>query len=113
MVGKVTREEIFNVRQSIHDDKASGYDGFSSFFFKVAWNVVGDDFLKAILNFSHSGKLLKEVNATRIPLVPKVDSPVSLGDYRPIACCNMVYKCIAKILTNRMKRFIGEAVPPN
>lgn len=57
--------------------------------------------------------MLTEVNATCISLVPKVENPMSLGDYRPIASCNVVYKCITKNLTSRMKRFIDYAVSPN
>lgn len=108
MALEVTKEEIYSVLLDIHDDKAPSNDGFSSFFFKVAWHVVGNDFTKAVQSFFHLGKLLKEVNVTRITLVPKVDSPVTLGDYRPTASCNVVYKCKTKILTNRMKRLIGK-----
>lgn len=48
-----------------------------------------------------------------ITLVPKVTSPQSLSDYWSIACCNVQYKCITKIMTNRMKRFIFYVVSPN
>lgn len=43
--------------------------------------------------------MLKEVDATCITLVPKIDNHMSLGEYRPTACCNVVYNCITKILT--------------
>ncbi|XP_059454950.1 uncharacterized protein LOC132185154 [Corylus avellana] len=43
---------------------------------------------EAIKSFFRTGKLLK-VNATIITLVPKKANPVSMGDYRPISCCNM------------------------
>nr|GFD47356.1 RNA-directed DNA polymerase, eukaryota, reverse transcriptase zinc-binding domain protein [Tanacetum cinerariifolium] len=59
----------------IDGNKAPGPDGFSSQFFKDSWNVVGDDVCKAIRDFFLNWKLLKEVNATVISLVPKVASP--------------------------------------
>lgn len=49
-----------------------------------------------------SGQLLKETNATILTLVPKKPNPSVMGDFRPIACCNVLYKFITKILTNRM-----------
>lgn len=65
--------------------------------------------MKAVKNFFHSGRMIGEVSATCITLVPKVKNPLSLGDYRLIACSNVVYKCITKFLTNR-KKFIDSVV---
>ncbi|KAL8093368.1 hypothetical protein AgCh_035297 [Apium graveolens] len=52
-------------------------------------------------------KLLKEVNAT---LIPKTDHPTVVGESRPIALCNVLYKCIAKIIANRIKGCLGDLV---
>jgi hypothetical protein len=57
--------------------------------------------------------LLKEVNATIITLVPKKINPSSMGDFRPISCCNVIYKCITKILSNRMLPFLADLVGMN
>jgi hypothetical protein len=35
-------------------------------------------------------------------LVPKIPNPSIMGDFRPIACHNFVYKCIRKMLANRL-----------
>nr|GEW22281.1 hypothetical protein [Tanacetum cinerariifolium] len=44
-----------------------------------------------------------EVNVTLISLVPKIPMPGKVSDFTPIACCNVLYKFISKILTNRLK----------
>lgn len=108
-----SRDEIIEVLASIKNDKSPGNDGFTSYFFKAGWSIVGNDFVKAVMNFFKSSRILREVNTTCITLVPKVDNPTSLGEYRPIACCGVLYKCITKILTRRMKMFIPLVVSQN
>ncbi|GKD64739.1 hypothetical protein Tco_1306847 [Tanacetum coccineum] len=48
-----------------------------------------------------------------IALIPKVSSPTRVKDYRPISCCNVMFKCISKIIANRIKEFLKVLVSPN
>ena len=59
------------------------------------------------------GLLLNEGNATILTLVPKKVNPYAMGDFRPIACCNVVYKCITKIISNRMLPLLSDLVSLN
>ncbi|GKD07654.1 hypothetical protein Tco_1187339, partial [Tanacetum coccineum] len=52
--------------------KAPGPDGFTTAFFKKAWDMVGGDITWAIQDFFSNGKLLKELNHTIISLIPKI-----------------------------------------
>lgn len=36
-----------------------------------------------------------------------------MKDYRPIACCNLLYKVISKILARRLKTIFPDAIEPN
>ncbi|XP_022865107.1 uncharacterized protein LOC111384987 [Olea europaea var. sylvestris] len=87
-----------------------GPDGYASYFFKKAWNIVGVNFMGAIKKFFYSCSLLKQTNHTVIALVPKGTHATSLGDYRPIACCNGFYKVITEILSCRLRPILGTIV---
>lgn len=57
--------------------------------------------------------MLKELNNTIIALLPKVTTLNKITDYRPISCCNVLYKCISKILANRIKEGLTDTVSEN
>ncbi|KAK3221908.1 hypothetical protein Dsin_008933 [Dipteronia sinensis] len=109
----VTDDEIREVCFSLHPNKAPGPDGFNAHFFKITWDIVGEDFINAIQEFFRSGLLLKELNATILALVPKVPNPSKMKDFRPISCCNTLYKIIAKIIANRIKPCLPDIISPS
>lgn len=47
--------------------------------------------------------LFREINCLIIAFVPKCENLSECKDYRPISCCKFIYKCITKIMTNRLK----------
>ena len=105
-----TDEEIKNAMFCIHSNKAPGPDGFNACFFKDTWNITGPLVVQAVREFFETGELLKEANATIIALLPKIPNPSCMGDFRPISCCNTVYKCISKIISKRIQMIIPEMV---
>lgn len=113
MVRDVTNQEMKDAMFDIGENKAPGPDGYTSKFFKSACNIVGEDICKAIQLFFQTDDIPNGINATSIALVPKMLTPEKVSDYRPIACCNVVYKCISKMLTNRIKDVLGKIVNKN
>ena len=64
----------------------------------------------AIKSFFEEFTLPRSVNSAALALVPKMQGASTLPHYRPISCCNVLYKVITKILTNRMKDFMPTLV---
>lgn len=109
----MSNEEVKDAMFSMDNGKALGPNGFRVYFFKKAWSVIGKRVTKIIQNFFKSEFFLKELNCFIISLIPKCPNISFCKDYRPISCCSTIYKCITKILANRLKDilpyFIGNA----
>lgn len=67
----------------------------------------------AVQSFFMYGFLPRGVNATILTLIPKHDDAKEMKDYRPISCCNILYKVISKVLANRLKVLLPEMIEPN
>ena len=109
----VSDEEIKSALFSIGEDKAPGPDGYTSCFFKKAWDVIGRDFTDAVKEFFTSGQILKQINHAVLALIPKWKDADKVEDFRPIACCNVVYKVISKIIASRLAPALSSIVDPS
>ncbi|KAG7558113.1 Reverse transcriptase domain [Arabidopsis suecica] len=108
-----TVEEIRDTVASMPKNKAPGPDGFPVEFIWEAWDVVGLDLVKAVQSFFTSGFLPRNYNATAITLIPKIQGADKLSQFRPVSCCTTVYKVIARLLKQKLKLFISDAVQGN
>lgn len=96
-------EELQCVVQQASPDKVPGPEGFTMGFFQRAWDMMKDDLWDAILFFYQGGQLLSEINYSFIALIQKSKASSFLGDFRPIACCNVLYNILSKMLSNRLQ----------
>lgn len=113
LIKPYTKEDVKKAMYSINKNKSPGPDGYGSGFYKDAWDIVGEEVTEAVLDFFTNGKLLKQMNCTCLALIPKTDNPTRAGEFRPIACCNTVYKCISKMLTWRLAQIMPYIINEN
>ncbi|KAF3685503.1 hypothetical protein FXO37_00562 [Capsicum annuum] len=107
---EVTHAEIYVALCDIGDDKAPGVDGYNAYFYKKDWNIIKDYVYAATTSFFVAGNLLKAVNCTSITLIPKVHKPSTVKEYRPLVCCSILYKLIAKVLDKRIQKVIDSII---
>jgi hypothetical protein len=97
---------------NIGDLKASGPDGLHAVFYKRFWHIIGEDLTDEVLLAVNSRTIPEGWNNTRVVLIPKVDNPEFIIQFRPISLCNVVYKVISKLISNRLKYLLLEIIFP-
>jgi hypothetical protein len=108
----VSKKEVYDALMSMKSYKAPGPDGFQPIFFKLFWDVVGDDMWNFIKIDFKKGYYDPKVCETFIVLLPKGESQRTFKDFRPISLCNVAYKLISKIIMARLRPFLDEVVSP-
>ena len=61
-------------------------------------------------DFFVSRKFVKSLNSTFIVMVPKKEGAEDFKDFRPISLVGSLYKLIAKVLANRLKKVMDRVV---
>lgn len=75
----VSGEEIRDIVFAMPSNKSPGPDGYPAEFFKSVWSSVGPELTLAVQEFFRNGRLLKDLNATIIALIPKTPEASSLN----------------------------------
>ena len=61
-------------------------------------------------DFHQQGRFVKSLNSTFLVLIPKKEGAEDLKDFRPISLVGSLYRLIAKVLANRLKKVMNNLV---
>jgi hypothetical protein len=98
--------EIDAVVSSLPTDKSLGPDGFNTDFVKKYWAIIKHDFYKLCDEFHAGTDCLQSLNRSHISLLPKVDGPTKVSDFRPIYLLITSFKILTKLLANILQQVI-------
>ncbi|XP_024006615.1 uncharacterized protein LOC112083116 [Eutrema salsugineum] len=112
LICDVTDEEVMQVVFSMPSDKSPGPDGFTIDFFKGAWSVIGRDVIVPVHLFQIGVPPERCEFNDFGPYTPNKDAK-TMKDYRPISCCNVLYKIVSKIRANQLKRILPAIIASN
>jgi hypothetical protein len=113
LAGEFTAMEVKAALDHIGDLKAPGPDGMPSLVYKRYWHIMGEKIVEEVLNVLRGGELPEGWNDTYVVLIPKVKEPSRIKDLRPISLCNVLYKLVYKVLTNRLKIILLDIISDN
>lgn len=93
----IDKKEVKKVIFDIKVNKSLRLYGYGSGIFREVWVIVGDEIIKAVIEFFETGKFFKYVNFIFVVLIFKTEVVQKAGDYRLIVCCNVSYNVIFKV----------------
>ena len=107
-----SEEEIWTTISGLNGERAPELDGFPLAFWSFSWDFVKPEVLDFFKEFHEQGRFVRSLNATFLVLVPKNQNVEDLKDLRPISLVGGLYKILAKVLANRIKRVMGQVISP-
>jgi exonuclease III len=108
-----TIDEIKLVVFSLKHNSAPGPDGIPAEFFQDFWEIIHNDLWNLFKDFYNGALDIKRLNFGLVTLIPKIDNPTDMRNFRPICLLNVCYKIITKVLTNRLATCITTVISPN
>ncbi|XP_052114154.1 uncharacterized protein LOC127745460 [Arachis duranensis] len=112
LVEPVTSKEVKRAVMTMSSFKAPGPDRFQAIFYKEFWDSLSNDVCGLVKRAFEGEPMNAAIFDTLIVLIPKVEVPFSLREFRPISLCNVIYKIVTKVLVNRFRPFLSEIIGP-
>ncbi|GKV34650.1 hypothetical protein SLEP1_g43008 [Rubroshorea leprosula] len=97
-----SEEEVKQAAWSCESTKAPGADGFNFKFVKEMWGTLKDDVMGYVSDFHKHGKLVRRMNCSFIVLIPKVNSPQKIEEFRPISLVGVMQLVDSVIIANEI-----------
>lgn len=93
-----TMEEVKFALMSLAGEKTPGLDGFPMIVYQRCWDFMHVEILDMVRELQDKCFVSCKLNTTFLALLPKVDHPLNILDYRSISLLYGVYKVLAKTL---------------
>jgi hypothetical protein len=94
-------------------NKSPGQDEFNFSFFKRFWDLIKEEMGVMFDQFFTTATLPRSFSSYFLTIIPKVDSPLKIGDFRPISLVESLYKLVAKVLAGRLVKVMDKLISPN
>lgn len=106
-------EEFTTAVKQMHPEKSTGPDGLNLAFYQNFWHLVGREVFACCKTWMCDLTYPANLNDIMVDLIPKKDEADSMKDLRLITLCNVLYKVIAKVLSNRLREILPGIITEN
>lgn len=93
--------------------KSSRPDGFNFLFVKEFWEMMKLNIMIFLKEFHRHGVLPSGTNSSFTALIAKGKNPQNSEQYRSISLIGCLYKILAKLLANRMRKVFDNVIDQN
>lgn len=109
MTEEISYNEIEAAIKQLHIDTAPGPDGYSAAFYKQFPEVI--PILRDVYNNIYkTNKIVQEFFTSDLVMVPKVEVPGAVTDFRPISLINVDFKILTKVIANRLSFYLPSVI---
>ena len=89
-------------------DKSPRPNGWPVEFFLSFLDMLMDELLHMVEQSKVEGFVSDTLNSTFSTTTPNKNKPKTINDYSPISLCNLAYKIITKIISNRLRTRLAD-----
>ncbi|KAL3623019.1 hypothetical protein CASFOL_031835 [Castilleja foliolosa] len=105
--------EIFQAVKELSPESAPGMDGFTGHFYRECREIINIDVQNLVTGFFRGDQMSRANATTSLILLPKVERPKGMGDYRPISLLNFSGKIISRIIATRLGGVLHKIIDNN
>ncbi|KAH7353105.1 hypothetical protein KP509_19G078400 [Ceratopteris richardii] len=109
----ISKEEVYMALKSLKNGKAPGLGGITKEFVMAFWPLLKNLVLDVCNEIWKDQKISYSFKLGKIKLIPKLDVPRHIGDWRPITMMSIIHKLFAKVFALRLKCIIHKVVHPS
>lgn len=105
-------DEITNTLKNLPNNISLGIDGLTNKVFWKCWDFIKSNFYDMAVGFWEIGYLILKIKDGVIKFVPKSSVKLHAKDWHALTMLTIVYKILAKLLSNRLKPIMPMIISP-
>ena len=113
LTSKPTMNELQEMVFSTNPNSAGGNNCINGYFFQKCLKIINQELMGVVLACFSGKEILKYFSHCCIVILPKLNNPSNLKEFRPIILSNFISKIIFKLLSKRLSSILPNLISLN